>query len=180
MTSKTGIPASHLFGVATFYNRFRLTPVGKNMVRVCLGTACHVQGGGRVHEVTREILDLGDEADTTDDRLFTDDALTALRQHTWPGNVRELANVVEHSMILRDDGPIDIEHLPRRFVEQLGSTASAVSLGPCTLRELEIRAIHAAIDRHEGSKPAAAEELGVSLKTLYNKLNNATSLSKTA
>jgi len=71
VTSKTGIPASHLFGVATFYNRFRLTPVGKNMVRVCLGTACHVQGGGRVHEVTREILELADDADTTADRLFT-------------------------------------------------------------------------------------------------------------
>ncbi len=78
LTTKTGIPASHLFGVATFYNRFRLTPVGKNMIRVCLGTACHVQGGGRVHTVTREILEMEDEADTTADRLFTVEPVACL------------------------------------------------------------------------------------------------------
>ncbi len=78
VTDKTGIPASHLFGVATFYNRFRLTPVGKNMIRVCLGTACHVQGGGRVHEVTRESLDLAEGADTTSDRLFTVEPVACL------------------------------------------------------------------------------------------------------
>lgn len=71
VTKETGIPSSHLFGVATFYKQFRLTPVGKNMIRVCLGTACHVQGGGRVHEVTRESLDMDETKDTTDDLLFT-------------------------------------------------------------------------------------------------------------
>jgi NADH-quinone oxidoreductase subunit E len=78
VTQKTGIPASHLFGVATFYNRFRLTPVGKNMIRVCLGTACHVQGGGRVHEVTRESLEIAEGADTTADRLFTVEPVACL------------------------------------------------------------------------------------------------------
>lgn len=78
VTEKTGLPASHLFGVATFYNRFRMTPVGKNMIRVCLGTACHVQGGGRVHEVTRESLDIGEDADTTEDRLFTVEPVACL------------------------------------------------------------------------------------------------------
>jgi two-component system NtrC family response regulator len=42
-----------------------------------------------------------------------------------------------------------------------------------TLREIEMQAIYAAIERNDGSKPKAAEELGVSLKTLYNKLNQA-------
>ena len=68
---ETGIPSSHLFGVATFYKQFRLSPVGKNMIRVCLGTACHVQGGGRVHVVTRESLEIADDKDTTEDLLFT-------------------------------------------------------------------------------------------------------------
>ena len=49
-----------------------------------------------------------------------------------------------------------------------------------TLRELEMQAIHESLDRHEGNKPAAAEELGVSLKTLYNKLNQAEALEKSA
>ena len=74
----TGIPASHLYGVATFYKQFRLTPMGKNMIRVCLGTACHVQGAGRVHEVTREQLKIADTKDTTDDLLFTVEPVACL------------------------------------------------------------------------------------------------------
>lgn len=74
----TGIPASHLFGVATFYKQFRLRPVGKNMIKVCLGTACHVQGGGRVHEVTRESLVIADKEDTTADTLFTVEPVACL------------------------------------------------------------------------------------------------------
>jgi two-component system NtrC family response regulator len=45
---------------------------------------------------------------------------------------------------------------------------------------MEIQAIHEALARHNGNKPKAAEELGISLKTLYNKLNLATTMSKTA
>ncbi len=44
---------------------------------------------------------------------------------------------------------------------------------PCSLRDLEMQAIAEALDRHAGNKPKAAEELGISLKTLYNKLNQA-------
>jgi two-component system NtrC family response regulator len=52
--------------------------------------------------------------------------------------------------------------------------------GPVSLRDLEMQAIHEALDRHAGNKPQAAEELGISLKTLYNKLNQASSLEKSA
>ena len=45
-----------------------------------------------------------------------------------------------------------------------------------TLRELEMEAIHEALDRHDGAKPKVAAELGISLKTLYNKLNQETQL----
>jgi len=75
---ETGIPASHLYGVATFYRQFRLTPMGKNMIRVCLGTACHVQGGARVLELTRETLAIEDGKDTTEDRLFTVEPVACL------------------------------------------------------------------------------------------------------
>jgi NADH-quinone oxidoreductase subunit E len=77
-SSQSGIPASHLFGVATFYKQFRLTPMGKNMIRVCLGTACHVQGGGRVHEVSREQLGIAEDKDTTEDRLWTVEPVACL------------------------------------------------------------------------------------------------------
>ena len=49
-----------------------------------------------------------------------------------------------------------------------------------TLREMEMQAIFEAVERHDGNKPLAAEELGISLKTLYNKLNQTPALRKSA
>jgi NADH-quinone oxidoreductase subunit E len=50
------VPYATLFGVATFYAQFKLTPTGKNVVRVCRGTACHVKGGSRIlKEVERRL-----------------------------------------------------------------------------------------------------------------------------
>ena len=49
-----------------------------------------------------------------------------------------------------------------------------------TLRELETKAIHDALERHAGNKPKAADQLGISLKTLYNKLNQTGTLEKSA
>jgi NADH-quinone oxidoreductase subunit E len=50
------VPDSNIYGVATFYALFRLTPRGKNMVSVCRGTACHVRGGGRIlQEVEKKL-----------------------------------------------------------------------------------------------------------------------------
>jgi len=114
-----------------------------------------------------------------DEKLFTDGALEQLTAHVWPGNVRELANVVEHASILCDELPIDAEHLPRRFADRR-LNQELRTIGPMSLRELEMQAIHESLERHGGSKPKAAEELGVSLKTLYNKLNQTNELGKTA
>jgi two-component system NtrC family response regulator len=111
--------------------------------------------------------------------LFTADAIDALKSHVWPGHVRELANVIEHASILCDEPPITAADLPRRF-DSRQLRPDIKSLGPMTLRELELVAVHQALDRHDGSKPAAAEELGVSVKTLYNKLNQADLLNKSA
>ncbi len=116
----------------------------------------------------------------SEDEIFTPDCLAALRKHTWPGNVRELANVVEHAMILSDGAPMSVEHLPRRFTSGQPLAAVRRNRGPCTLRELERQAIDAALDRNQGSKPRAAEELGISLKTFYNKINQVSNLGKSA
>ena len=111
-------------------------------------------------------------SDGDDDALFTPQATAELLAHKWPGNVRELANVVEHAAILCDALPIDAEHLPRHFSRrQLRSEIR--DAGPMTIREMEMIAIERAIERNDGDKKAAAEELGVSVKTLYNKLNAA-------
>ena len=102
---------------------------------------------------------------------FTPPALQALCEHTWPGNVRELANVVEHATILCDVGPIDVEHLPGKLEARRTRTPQLKTFGPMTLREIEMQVIHQTLERLGGNKPKAAEELGISLKTLYNKLN---------
>lgn len=118
-------------------------------------------------------------SDIKDVELLTPEAVEQLKNHVWPGNVRELANVIEHATILCSEPPITVDHLPRRF-GQTKLKSGAVNMGPMTLREMEMHAIHASLDRHEGSKTKAAEELGISLKTLYNKLNQAESAAKAA
>jgi two-component system NtrC family response regulator len=113
-------------------------------------------------------------------RQLTEDAVTALKSHVWPGNVRELANVIEHATILSDEGPIAAVHLPAHFNRRQLTGAAAHHPGPISLRDLEMQAIYQALERHGGNKPKAADELGISLKTLYNKLNQASELEKTA
>ena len=63
-------PVSELLGVATFYSQFRFEPVGRHIVRVCHGTACHVAGAERISRAVYEELDV-QEGETTADRLFT-------------------------------------------------------------------------------------------------------------
>ncbi len=65
-----GIPASKAYGVATFYAQFRTTPVGKNLIKVCDGTACHVRGSVTILMAIRDHLGLKD-TDTTEDKVFT-------------------------------------------------------------------------------------------------------------
>lgn len=145
-----------------------------------------------------------------DDDVFTPEAIEALSEHAWPGNVRELANCVEHAMILCPRLPIALEHLPGRLHStrrpavgeqhpgSRGPLAPSADHGNAcaachpahavasprsasqTLRDLEMQAIYDALDRHGGNKPMAAEDLGISLKTLYNKLNQASAMQKSA
>ncbi|MFM7107786.1 MAG: sigma-54-dependent transcriptional regulator [Planctomycetaceae bacterium] len=104
----------------------------------------------------------------------------ALAAHHWPGNVRELANVVEHALVLCDELPLTTAHLPARLGAGRPAAGSPVPPGvvaptpparPLSLRELEMQAILEGLERNGGNKPKTAEELGISLKTLYNKLH---------
>ena len=65
-----GLSTSHIYGVATFYHQFRLTPKGKHMITICMGTACHVKGSQTVYELLKEELGITD-TDTSSDGLFT-------------------------------------------------------------------------------------------------------------
>jgi len=70
ISSVTGIPPSEIYGVVTFYRQFKLTPPGRHIIRVCDGTACHVNGAGTIINVICETLKI-DVEETTKDGLFT-------------------------------------------------------------------------------------------------------------
>jgi len=67
---KTGIKEAKIYGVATFYSQFRLKPVGKYLIMLCQGTACHVNGAGKIETAIKDVLGTT-EGETTTDGLFT-------------------------------------------------------------------------------------------------------------
>jgi DNA-binding NtrC family response regulator len=112
--------------------------------------------------------------------LLTPEAVDALLEHDWPGNVRELANVLEHAFIIAGGQKITPEHLPHHIRPAPGGPPTlSLTPGPSapasstarTLREVEMEYVLRVLEKHGGSKAAAAAELGISLKTMYNKLN---------
>jgi NADH-quinone oxidoreductase subunit E len=74
---ETGLSASRVFGVATFYSQFTMEPRGKHMVRCCKGTACHVRGGNRVLDTIEKTLGIRD-GETTLDMRFTQETVACL------------------------------------------------------------------------------------------------------
>jgi NADH-quinone oxidoreductase subunit E/NADP-reducing hydrogenase subunit HndA len=64
------IPASHIWGVATFYHYFKLTPPGKHEIAICLGTACYVKGASQILQIIRDELKI-DFGQVTEDGLFS-------------------------------------------------------------------------------------------------------------
>ena len=77
IAQRTGVPASRVFGVATFYSQFRLEPVGRYVIKVCHGTACHVQGAVAVTEAICNELGV-EPGDTTADGKFTVESVACL------------------------------------------------------------------------------------------------------
>lgn len=77
ISDETGLKLNDMYGVATFYAQFRLKPVGKNVIKVCHGTACHVQNANLITEAIQESLGILD-GETTEDRLFTLESVACL------------------------------------------------------------------------------------------------------
>jgi len=109
--------------------------------------------------------------------LLTPETIDVLLEHPWRGNVRELANVMEHAYIISRGESILPQHLPHNLLTRApGPVAGTPATGPMpsaarTLKEIEMEHVLRVLEKHGGSKTAAAEELGISLKTMYNKLN---------
>ena len=77
VSEEVGIPLGKIYGVVTFYSQFYLSPRGKNIIRVCHGTACHIGGAERISEAVSEELGV-DEGATTEDGEFTVERVACL------------------------------------------------------------------------------------------------------
>jgi len=105
-------------------------------------------------------------------------AMRQLEHYDWPGNVRELRNVIERATILARGDSIEPAHLPvfgpapSAAVATSAAPSNGVTIVPgMTVDEAEQKLIMATLESSGGNKTRAAEMLGISLKTLHNKLN---------
>ncbi len=70
IAEQMGIPTAHIWGVATFYHYFNLTPPGKHVISICLGTACYVKGASQILQTLKDELKI-DVGQVTEDGLFS-------------------------------------------------------------------------------------------------------------
>jgi DNA-binding NtrC family response regulator len=106
------------------------------------------------------------------------EALDLFRRHAWPGNVRELRNVLERAVILTGEGTITAQHLPRDFGAPSSTRPAPLTHDVDSVRlpvgttvgEAEKALVLLTLQHTKNNKTRAAEILGISLKTLFNKL----------
>jgi transcriptional regulator with PAS, ATPase and Fis domain len=126
----------------------------------------------RVEDIPLLVREFLAEASSKNDKSVDEvspAAMETLMRYPWPGNVRELRNAIEHAVILSTGGPVLPEHLPLNLREPRRSQARG-GIYLMSLDEMERRLIQEALARFP-TKTRAAEVLGISLRTLYNKLH---------
>src|SRR6266550_4062946 len=97
-------------------------------------------------------------------------AMKLLTDYAWPGNIRELRNTLERAVILCSSGIIEAEHLPSELASGGGESAYLKLPYGLPLREIDKEYILATLSRLQNNKARTAQALGISEKTLYNKL----------
>lgn len=102
---------------------------------------------------------------------FTPETIDILHRYPWPGNVRELKNTIERAVVLCESDVVQVKHLPARIANPDGELFEVqIPLG-IRLEEAERELILRTLDFTNNNKTRAAQILGISLKTLHNKLN---------
>jgi DNA-binding NtrC family response regulator len=120
--------------------------------------------------LTKTFIEEFNRQDNRQVRGVSGDADRELERYGWPGNVRELRNVVQRAVVLSGTGLIDTEHLPENILRAVAPAPAAARGSIVPIREMERDAILRALEDTHQDKRRAAQLLGISLKTLYNKL----------
>ncbi|AKJ64021.1 sigma-54-dependent transcriptional regulator [Kiritimatiella glycovorans] len=105
---------------------------------------------------------------------FTQDAAELLSRYEWPGNVRELRNAVENMVVMSRGEKLGVRDVPpkiRAQVDPARAQAGGGEAGAGSLRDMEMRMILRALKETQGNRTKAAEQLGISRRTMHRKLN---------
>jgi two-component system response regulator AtoC len=141
------------------YHRLNVFPIQMPPLR---------ERGKDMEALAQHFLDELNELEGTRKR-FSSSAIERLAEHSWPGNVRELRNYVQRAYILADDVIDGGAEPSQEAVAQDAEDVITVRVGT-PLNEIEKRVTMATLQKCSGVKKRAAEILGISLKTLYNRL----------
>jgi DNA-binding NtrC family response regulator len=118
-----------------------------------------------------EFLEMFNNANRKTIKGFTQECTEIIMRYYWPGNVRELKNVIERAVVLCNSNKIDVIDLPKRIVDAK-SDSKGITIPFCsTLKQAEKKIIMTTLESVSNNKTKAAKLLGVSLKTLHNKLS---------
>ncbi|MHC4616910.1 MAG: NAD(P)H-dependent oxidoreductase subunit E [Planctomycetota bacterium] len=138
----TEITPASIVGVSTFYNQFRHRPVGRHIIHVCVGTACHVKGAGQVYEAFRRHLNIADGEDTDRQKLFTVEKIACLGcctlapaaqigQLTYGHLTAETVPTVIGDFLQYEEARARRRHLVRRARIDKGAGEIRLGLGSC-------------------------------------------------
>lgn len=105
----------------------------------------------------------------SDEKEFCHDALESMMKYNWPGNIRELQNLIENMLIVVDHKLIGVSDLPEKIRGHIVQKDYGLDTD-ISLSDLEKRQIIKTLSKMDGNKTRVAETLGISIKTLYNKL----------
>lgn len=126
---------------------------------------------GDIRLLAQHFLDLLNAENETNKRL-TRRAFELVEGHTWPGNVRELKNLIERGYILSAEDVVELDGLIQPIVGSPHASGNRLQFTVgVPLAEAERQLVMATLEHYGGNKKKAAEVLGVSLKTLYNRLS---------
>jgi transcriptional regulator with PAS, ATPase and Fis domain len=120
--------------------------------------------------LARTFIDEFNRQDNRQVRGLAPDTEKELERYGWPGNVRELRNVIQRAVVLSGSGLISSEHLPDNVLRGTAPAGGPAAASVTPIREMERDLILRALEETGQDKRKAAQLLGISLKTLYNKL----------